>query len=84
MFSYNLLMASLIRRLYSFKVKFPSEKSGKKEKPKKKKDKDDGDEGGDTNGDDSDLYDDEKTRKAKQLKADELERKKTGKDTLIN
>jgi hypothetical protein len=46
MFSYNLMMSSLIRRMYAFKPKFPSERTSKKkggsdtEKSKKKKPKD--------------------------------------------
>jgi hypothetical protein len=75
LFSYNLLMSSLIRKLYSFAPKFPEEmkfKLKKKEEVQKKPEEDN-----------SDLYDDERVRRAKQLKAAEMERQKTGKDQLI-
>jgi len=36
MFSYNLLMSSLIRRLYSFPIKFSEELKAKRKKEKKK------------------------------------------------
>ena len=85
MFSYNLLMSSLIRQLYTFKTKFDSELP--KEKKKKKGVHDDETDGGGDTGTDYEkigLYDDEKVRKAKELKAAELEKQKTGKDTMIS
>lgn len=60
MFSYNLLMSSLIRQLYSFPTKFASEISKKKEKKKKKEDEQEV-----TDVDSSGLYDNEQVRKAK-------------------
>lgn len=64
-------MSSLIRSLYNFKPKFPSEKKTKKEK----KDSDfDGKKKTKNDDDDDDEFDNENIRKAKQLKAAELER----------
>jgi hypothetical protein len=39
LFSYNLMMSSIIGKMYNFKAKYPEERE-KKKKEKKKKDKD--------------------------------------------
>ena len=57
LFSYNLLMSSLIRQLYSFAPKYPEEMRSKKKKEK--------DEVKNKIEDNSDLYDDERVRRAK-------------------
>lgn len=79
LFSYNLMMSSLIRQMYAFKPKFPQERRSddkkKKSKPKPKETKD-----SDYPNDTDSIYDDENTLKMKQLKAEEAEKQKTGKD----
>lgn len=73
MFSYNLLMSSLIRQLYSFNTKFPQEQT-KKKKSKKKGGESSEDDATKREEDPTDIYDDEMSHKAKQLKAAELEK----------
>jgi hypothetical protein len=45
LFSYNLMMSSIIGKLYNFTAKFPDEKDKKKDKKIKKEKKKDGDYG---------------------------------------
>ena len=78
LFSYNLFLSSIIRKLYYFKPRFESEKLTKKKKKQDKK------------GSDSDVQlkkqdttiDNEKLLEMKKTYALEAEAKKTGKDQI--
>ena len=79
-FSYNLLMSSLIRRLYNFNIKFRSEFIKKK---KAKQDSSSSEENTQNPLESYNSGDNDSLAKAKQLYAAELEAQKTGKADLI-
>lgn len=80
LFSYNLMLSSIIRQLYYFKPRFDSEKPNKEKKNKKKKGKSDEDKKNELNRRDS--LDNEKLIDQKRAYAEEAEAKKTGKSNI--
>ena len=77
LFSYNLMLSSIIRQLYYFKPRFESEKPKKKDKKKKKE----SEPAKSTDLKSSDV-DDEKLIDQKRAYAEEAEAKKTGKSDI--